>query len=105
MRRLVKWLGRKLVICLVCLTPAWSFADAISDGKQKAELCFGCHGESGISYTDDIPNLAGQKLTYIENQLKNFRSGLRKNPVMQSMAADLSNEDIHNLASFFSSLK
>ena len=74
-------------------------------GEQKAESCANCHGQKGNSSNALRPNLAAQQPTYIANQLKAFKSGDRINPMMQPMAANLNNEDIANLAAYFSSQK
>lgn len=73
-------------------------------GKEKSTLCASCHGENGISPNDLWPNLAGQKAGYLVKQMKAFRDGDRKDPMMSPMAANLSDEDIDNLAAFYSSL-
>ena len=61
------------VAALVCGSPAQA-AD-LAAGKEKAELCTGCHGETGISQTENIPSLAGQPDQFIQWQLVFFRSG------------------------------
>ncbi len=76
----------------------------LAAGKQKAELCTGCHGESGISQTENIPSLAGQPELFIQWQLVFFRSGTRKNEQMQPIVEQLNNEDIRNLGAYFASL-
>lgn len=63
-----------------------------------------CHGQTGISVSGDIPNLAGQKAKYLVSQLKAFKAGTRKNPLMSVMAGQLSEADMANVAAFFSSL-
>ena len=68
-------------------------------------VCMGCHGQKGISISQEIPNLAGQKEVYLVNTLKDFRAQIRKNPIMFSMAGGLSDEDIANLAAYYASLK
>jgi len=72
--------------------------------KEKAALCTPCHGEAGISETDDTPSLAGQPDLYLQWQLVFFRSGSRKNEVMQPIADQINNEDIRNLGAYFASL-
>src|ERR1700742_3879131 len=79
-------------------------ADAIAAGKEKAELCAGCHGENGISQTENIPSLAGQQDQFIQWQLVFFRGGARKNDQMQPIVQDISNEDIRGLGAYFASL-
>jgi cytochrome c553 len=74
-------------------------------GKQRAKMCLNCHGQDGNSTTSHIPSLAGQKPAYIANQLRAFRSGVRKDGMMNNMAKGLSNKEINNLAAFFTSLK
>jgi len=78
-------------------------ADAAS-GKDKAELCVGCHGEGGISQTPNIPSLAGQPDQFIQWQLVFFRSGARKNELMQPIAEAIGNEDIRTLGAYFAAL-
>ncbi len=85
-------------------SPAFAGGDAAA-GKAKAGTCAACHGANGISAIPMYPNLAGQKEAYLAKQLRDFKSGARKDPVMGPMAAPLSDEDITNLAAYFSSLK
>ncbi len=70
-------------------------------GATKAAVCFSCHGPNGNSQNPLWPRLAGQNAVYIAEQLHLFRAGIRKNPVMQPMAAGLSDQDIDDLAVFF----
>lgn len=74
-------------------------------GEQKAEPCAACHGQKGNSSNAQWPNLAAQQSTYLVNQLKAFKAGDRINAMMNSMTANLNNEDINNLAAYFSSQK
>jgi len=78
-------------------------ADAIA-ARDKAELCAGCHGENGISQTENIPSLAGQPDQFIQWQLVFFRGGSRKNEQMQPVADQISNDDIRSLGAYFASL-
>ena len=79
--------------------------------KPIAEaVCVGCHGADGNSPAAPNPNLAGQHAAYIAKQLANFKPvgdkpALRDNPIMAGMAAGLSDEDIKNLAAYFSQQK
>ena len=95
------------VATLFALTLAMPMAHAadIAAGKSKVEtVCAACHGAAGVSVSDTIPNLAAQKVVYIETQLKALKDGSRKHPVMGAIAAQLSNDDIANVAAFFASL-
>ena len=79
-------------------------ADPVAAGKERAELCAGCHGENGISQTENIPSLAGQQDQFIQWQLVFFRSGARKNEQMQAIVEQIDNADIRTLGAYFASL-
>lgn len=72
-------------------------------GKAKSAICAACHGVDGTSMNPLWPNLKGQKEQYLIKQIKAFRDGDRKDPSMAPMVATLSDEDIANLAAYFSS--
>jgi cytochrome c553 len=91
-----------LSIAMICGSIA--HAADIAAGKEKAELCIGCHGEGGISQTENIPSLAGQPDQFIQWQLVFFRAGTRKNEQMQPIVEQISNDDIRNLGAYFASL-
>jgi len=93
-----------VLLSLFALQSAPSIAGDAAAGKAKSATCAGCHGADGISQNDLWPNLAGQKEGYMVAQLKAFRAGERSNPMMSPMAAPLSDEDIADLAAYFSSL-
>src|SRR5256886_11773121 len=95
-------LGTITVAAIFCGVPA--HAADIAAGKEKAELCTACHGEGGISQTENIPSLAGQPDQFIQWQLVFFRSGSRRNEQMQPIVEQISNEDIRNLGAYFASL-
>ena len=85
--------------------PFLSFAGDPKLGKAKAAVCAACHGQKGISSNPLWPSLAGQKKAYLIKQIKAFKSGERKDPSMAPMVANLTDEDIENLAAYYSSLK
>jgi cytochrome c553 len=93
---------RGLVSSALAIMPAQA-AD-IAAGKEKAEMCAGCHGEGGISQTENIPSLAGQPDQFIQWQLVYFRAGTRKSEQMQPIVEEINNEDIRNLGAYFASL-
>ena len=80
-------------------------AGDIAAGKAKASMCAGCHGADGMSLNNVWPNLAGQKAGYLVKQLKDFKSGARKDPMMAGMAKPLSDADIANISAYYASLK
>ena len=102
----MKMLNKILLASLVLVMSSFTFAAGDpAAGKQKAMLCAACHGANGISPTDIWPNLAGQKYGYLVKQIKAFRSGERKDPSMEPMVKPLTDEDIENIAAYYSSLK
>ena len=74
-------------------------------GEAKSANCTGCHGRNGKSTNPNNPNLAGQKEAYLIKATKAYRDGVRKDPMMSSMAAGLSDADIADLAAFYSKVK
>ena len=95
---------RHLLTALVLLSmPALADGDAEA-GKLKSVTCAGCHGAEGVSSNPMWPSLAGQKEQYLAKQLRDFRDGKRHNPVMSPMASGLTDQDIENLAAYYSSL-
>ncbi len=93
-----------ITAALLSVNAAAVFAGDAAAGKSKSAVCAACHGPAGISANDIWPNLAGQKTGYLVAQMKAFRDGQRKNPMMSPMAAPLSDADIDNLAAYYSSL-
>ena len=92
------------LLLLACFWAAPVLAADVSAGEQKAAACQGCHGPKGKSSSAQWPNLAAQQSAYIVNQLNAFKAGTRSNPMMQAMASNLNEDDIKNLAAYFSGL-
>lgn len=67
-----------------------------------ANICAACHGATGNSVAGANPSLAGQLEIYLYKQLKDFKSGERKNAIMQGMVTGLSDEDMKNVSAYFS---
>jgi cytochrome c553 len=74
-------------------------------GRAKAVACALCHGRNGISTQPNAPHLAGQPAIYVEEQLKNYRSGVRRHEVMSLIAKPLSDADIADLAAWYASIR
>jgi cytochrome c553 len=74
-------------------------------GRTKSYFCQGCHGETGMSSEDLIPNLAGQYALYIAKQLRNFQTGARTHQIMNAMAKTISDAELVDIAAYFSSQK
>ncbi|WP_352336595.1 c-type cytochrome [Psychrobacter sp. 16-MNA-CIBAN-0192] len=78
----------------------------LNAGKQIAEtVCAACHGVDGVSIVPAQPNLGGQNVKYLYKQLVNFKAGYRKNGIMQSQVANLSQQDLANVAGYYASQK
>lgn len=76
----------------------------IARGKQKAVTCFACHGVDGNAVDPQYPRLAGQYDEYLQQALHEYKDGRRKNPIMMGMVAALTDQDIEDVAAYFSSL-
>ena len=92
------------ILSAAMLLASTAHAADVAAGMAKAEICAGCHGDNGISQTENIPSLAGQLDQFIQWQLVFFRAGARKNEQMQPIVEQLSNDDIRNLGAYFASL-
>lgn len=73
--------------------------------RIAAERCEACHGHDGQGNNAMFPKLSGQNETYLVQQMFNFKSGARRSSVMEPQLADLSGNDISQLAKRFSSRK
>jgi cytochrome c553 len=80
-------------------------AGDVKAGSAKAMMCQACHGLDGLSKTPDAPNIAGQIEPYLVMQLQAFKSGVRKNDAMSVVTPSLSDEDIENLAAYYSAIE
>ncbi|MFT5756008.1 MAG: cytochrome c553 [Alteromonadaceae bacterium] len=94
-----------LAIAATVMMASPVFAGDAAAGKAKTGMCAACHGAAGISAVPMYPNLAGQKEAYLAKQLRDFKSGARKDPVMGPMAMALNDEDVANVAAYYASLK
>ena len=77
----------------------------VNAGKAKAAQCAMCHGMNGISMMAEAPNLAGQNLIYLQEQLRNYRSGKRPHDVMSLMAKPLTDKEIDDVSAYYSAIK
>jgi cytochrome c553 len=82
-----------------CALP--SMAQDAEAGKRAAVACQACHGPDGLSRLPDAPHLAGQPAPYLERALRAYRSGERRNEVMNIAAKPLSDQDIRDLAAYY----
>ena len=107
MRAVGAW-ALALVAFVALWLVAWPSAAAAEGdaraGAAKAAVCAACHGQKGISSNPLWPNLAGQQQTYLENQIKAFRDGARTDVSMQPFVANLTDEDVADLAAYYAGL-
>jgi cytochrome c553 len=74
----------------------------VQRGRAKVqELCFTCHGETGVSSLPDFPHLAGQSGAAIYKQLFDYRTGSRTNPIMDGLAKALDEPSIADVAAYY----
>ncbi|HVY05775.1 MAG TPA: c-type cytochrome [Burkholderiales bacterium] len=92
-----------LAIAFGFVASAHAAGDAAKGQEIVGKVCAACHGFDGIAAIPANPSLAGQHADYIYKQLTEFKSGARANPVMAGMVANLSPDDMRNVAAFYSS--
>jgi cytochrome c553 len=80
-------------------------AQDVEAGRGKAATCIACHGPDGNSANPVFPSLAGQTQRYLYLELKDFKEGRRIEPQMTPFVANLSRQDMFDLAAFFSAQK
>ncbi len=102
MKRTPSYLHYLFVMSLLSMSSTL-LGDA-TKGESKSVTCAACHGPNGESMSDIWPNLKGQKRGYLIKQIKAFRDGERNDASMSAMVAQLSDEDITDLADYYSSL-
>lgn len=96
------------LVCAIILAGSGStraVAGDVKAGRAKALMCQTCHGLDGLSKVPDAPNIAGQTEPYIVTQLQAFKSGARQNDTMALIAGQLSDDDVANLAAYFSAIE
>jgi cytochrome c553 len=92
----------RFVAALATALAALSGPAGAQGGDQKAQLCTACHGESGVPQQKTTPVLWGQQLGYLYVQLRDYKSGARKNDQMSAVVASLEHDDMLALAQYFS---
>jgi len=106
-------LNKYIFLLLLVLFNATSFAESSLDSQKFSKtqkivknVCMACHGMDGNSLNGKIaPKIAAQNARYLTIQLNKFKDGVRKNTLMQGIAAGLSAEDMDNLGIYFSEQK
>ena len=78
-------------------------AGNIEAGRAISTSCSACHGTTGLSNSEQFPNIAGQKESYIIKTLQDYRSGARKDLTMQAIVGPLNDQIFEDLAAYYSS--
>ena len=92
-----------LFIAAAFAVSAQGFAADPAAVKEKSKVCAACHGETGAIPIQDNPKLAGQHYDYLLRALNDYKSGARKNPIMSGMVANLTKQDLADLAEYYAS--
>lgn len=95
------WLGA----VLISLVPVSGEAADARAGRRKITACQACHGLDGLSKNPEAPNLAGQVEGYLLKALAEYKSGARQNESMNIVAKDLSDQDMADIAAYYSSIQ
>ncbi len=101
---------KKLIFAVTLLLAAGAHAQNVignaAAGKNDVFMCEGCHNSSGyrVAFPEvyRVPMLNGQNAGYIEQALKEYRSGARNNQTMRAIASSLTDQEIADIAAFYS---
>jgi cytochrome c553 len=95
-----------LLVAIAVLGPAMQPGAARTETTaEKVQLCAACHGENGVPQQETMPVIWGQSQGYLYLQLRDYKSGARKNDIMSPLAQTLERDDMMALALFFSQKK
>jgi len=105
----------RFILAAACLALGWTATAALAQqgpvgnaeaARAKNSMCIGCHGVQGYKAAFPevyhVPKIGGQQTAYLANALKAYRSGERSHPTMHGIAASLSDQDIADLAAYYS---
>jgi cytochrome c553 len=106
--------AHRTILAAACIALSAAAPAALAQGvagnaeaaKSKNSMCIGCHGVTGYkaAFPDvyHVPKIGGQQAAYLANALKAYKSGERSHPTMRGIAASLSEQDIADLAAYYS---
>jgi len=96
------------VACVTVSAQAQQVTGNAENGAKKTAMCMGCHGiigyQASFPEVHKVPMIAGQSATYIASALTQYKNGDRKHPTMRAIADSLSEQDIADLAAYYSQL-
>jgi cytochrome c553 len=97
---------KQLLFIFLACTVFSAHSNDVAAGRAKADVaCSLCHGPVGVSVLPNAPNLAGQQAIYLNEQMRNYRSGKRQNEVMNLIAKPLTDAEIAQLTAWYSAIK
>lgn len=101
----MKKLKKLFIVGAIFAMPTAAFAQVISNAELSATTCFMCHGPEGKNVGGAIPALAGYPAEVMAQQLKAYKSGERKGTIMNRHILGYTDEEIDEIAQYFSTLK
>ena len=108
MNKLLTTMFALAVACVTVSAQAQKITGNAEAGAKKTAMCVGCHGIIGYQASfpeiHKVPMIAGQSATYIVSALTQYKGGERKHPTMRAIADSLSEQDIADLAAYYSQL-
>jgi cytochrome c553 len=99
------WLALPLAVSLISVASVLHAEGNATEGKQKVAACVSCHGDMGNSVVATFPKLAQQHPAYLIKQLQAFKVGTRKNAMMSAMVQNLSDDDMSDIAAYYTEHK
>ena len=100
---------RQVILFSLLVISSHAFAAGdVARGESRGDTCLGCHGITSLTNvypTYKVPKLGGQHPEYLVAALKGYRSGERSHATMSAQAANLSDQDIEDIAAYLASLK
>ena len=97
---MTRTLATVALVALGFAVPA-AWAGDVAAGEAAASTCIACHGERGVVPVANYPIIGGQHEDYLLVSMRAYKSGERSNAVMAQLMAELSDEDLQNLAAYF----
>jgi len=94
-----------LVALALDAAPALAVSGNVAAGRTKAVQCQACHGLDGLSKLPDAPHIAGQPEPYLVKSLNEYRKGIRKHELMSLVVQPLTDQDVADLAAYYSAIE
>jgi len=106
MNKLLTTMSSLAVACVTAVAQAQPVQGNAENGGKKIAMCVGCHGivgyQASFPEVHKVPMISGQSATYITAALNAYKTGDRKHPTMRAIADTLTEQDIADLAAYYS---